>query len=361
MGTNLKKWIVYCTTNIVNNKIYIGVHKTSDPDVFDNYIGCNVKVNHPSSYMNPTTPFQFAVKKYGPSKFKRAVLKVFNNEEDAFKMEADIVNLDFVKRRDTYNASIGGNGGRPGKPVYQFDFSGNFLKKWDSVTDVCEFYNILWNSLWNAMYYKLSRHGYYWSYEPKINIKEYSNNAGTPVYKYDGDTYKLVEVYESQHEAAKLNGVNYSRIQIAIRGGYKVNNGYFHTSKMESYSGVEKISLKNKTLYVYSLNGDFITELKTKEACEFFKIKSIHTLQLSLRSKTPHGDYQISLDKVDKMNPVVDKRKQKKKVGRYSLTGDLLEIYDTVTSARKDHGAGVLRCLKGQQNTCHNFIFKYIS
>ena len=29
------KYIVYQTINIKNNKIYIGVHKTENPDVFD--------------------------------------------------------------------------------------------------------------------------------------------------------------------------------------------------------------------------------------------------------------------------------------------------------------------------------------
>lgn len=105
------------------------MHKTEDPTIFDNYIGCNVKINHPSSYMNPTTPFQFAVKKYGPKNFKRVVLKIFDTEEEAFALEAELVNLDFIKRKDTYNVSIGGNGGRPGKPIYQFDFNGTFLKK----------------------------------------------------------------------------------------------------------------------------------------------------------------------------------------------------------------------------------------
>ena len=33
------KYIVYQTTNLINNKIYIGVHKTVNPDIFDGYIG----------------------------------------------------------------------------------------------------------------------------------------------------------------------------------------------------------------------------------------------------------------------------------------------------------------------------------
>ena len=43
MGNNLGiKYIVYETRNIVNNKIYIGVHHTTTPYEFDNYLGCGV-------------------------------------------------------------------------------------------------------------------------------------------------------------------------------------------------------------------------------------------------------------------------------------------------------------------------------
>lgn len=42
MENNLK-WIVYCTTCTINNKIYIGVHKTVNPEVFDGYLGFRYK------------------------------------------------------------------------------------------------------------------------------------------------------------------------------------------------------------------------------------------------------------------------------------------------------------------------------
>ena len=56
------KYIVYQTTNLSNNKIYIGQHKTKDPNIFDQYLGCGIKVNMPSSYENPCSPLQYAVK-----------------------------------------------------------------------------------------------------------------------------------------------------------------------------------------------------------------------------------------------------------------------------------------------------------
>ena len=77
------KFIVYCTTNIVNKKIYIGVHKTENPDKFDGYLGCSVRATQPSTYMNPKTAFQYAVKKYGTDKFSRSILYVYDTAEEA--------------------------------------------------------------------------------------------------------------------------------------------------------------------------------------------------------------------------------------------------------------------------------------
>lgn len=362
METNLKKWIVYCTTNIVNNKIYIGVHKTQDPNVFDGYIGCNVRINHPSSYMNPATPFQFAVKKYGPKNFKRVVIQTFETEQEAFALEAELVNLEFVKRKDTYNAAIGGNGGKPGQPIYQFDFNGNLLKKWETVSDVCEFYNVAWTSVWNAAYYKISKKGFYWSYDKTIDITKHTNNVGTRVYQYDCETFKLIAEFESIHEASRVTGTKMDQIQRSVRNGYKAGNYYYTNKCLPFYSKVETINIRNKTIHVYTLDGDFIKSFdNTKDLKLFLNIKNTAPIQASLRTNVPYKEFQFSLEKVDKMNPAVDKRKLKKSVGRYSLTGDLLQTYDTVTAARNEHGAGVSRCLKGQQKSCHNYIFKYIS
>jgi hypothetical protein len=43
------KYIVYLTTNLESkinglNRIYVGVHETENPEVFDGYIGCGVKI-----------------------------------------------------------------------------------------------------------------------------------------------------------------------------------------------------------------------------------------------------------------------------------------------------------------------------
>ena len=90
-------YYVYKTTNIVNNKIYVGVHK-SDNIQSDEYIGSG-------KYLNS------AVIKYGKDKFKRQILYQFESKEKAYLMQSQIVDKQFVKRKDTYNIKLGGEGG----------------------------------------------------------------------------------------------------------------------------------------------------------------------------------------------------------------------------------------------------------
>ena len=89
-------YTIYKITNNLNNKIYIGVHGTINPN--DNYMGSGLHIKR-------------AITKYGKENFKKEILFEFDNKKDVYLMESEIVNVEFVKRQDTYNISIGGKGG----------------------------------------------------------------------------------------------------------------------------------------------------------------------------------------------------------------------------------------------------------
>lgn len=134
---NLKnfKYIVYETTNLINRKIYIGVHQTIDPTIYDYYIGCGCFANQPCTYAHPKTAFQYAVKKYGPKNFVRKILATFNTPEEAFLLEEEIVNEEFLKRDDVYNMILGGAGGvlvSQRIKVFRYDEAGNYLDEYPS-------------------------------------------------------------------------------------------------------------------------------------------------------------------------------------------------------------------------------------
>lgn len=89
-------YYVYQITNLVNGHIYIGCHKTDNMD--DGYMGSGKRL-------------KYARVKYGEQNFRKDILLEFNNPTDMYKKERELVNEEFVKRMDTYNIKLGGDGG----------------------------------------------------------------------------------------------------------------------------------------------------------------------------------------------------------------------------------------------------------
>jgi len=88
------KYIVYKTVSKFNGGIYIGVHNTNN----DSYIGSGRILKQ-------------AIKKRGIHNFTRTILHKNLSKEEAYKIEALIVNEDFINSNRTYNCKKGGEGG----------------------------------------------------------------------------------------------------------------------------------------------------------------------------------------------------------------------------------------------------------
>lgn len=99
--------IVYKTTNMVNGKIYIGVHSCNSLE--DGYIGNGVYSQRDADKNTSSCPFHLAVKKYGYGNFKREILYEFGSSELCFWWESYLVDEDFINRGDNYNAITGGH------------------------------------------------------------------------------------------------------------------------------------------------------------------------------------------------------------------------------------------------------------
>jgi hypothetical protein len=85
--------LVYLTTNLVNNKIYVGVHSTYNLD--DGYLGTGQNIKR-------------AIRKYGKQNFKRDILYQCVESIHAYDIEKSIVTKDFINRDDVYNINLGG-------------------------------------------------------------------------------------------------------------------------------------------------------------------------------------------------------------------------------------------------------------
>lgn len=89
----LMYYIVYKTTNLINGKYYIGVHKTNVLD--DGYLGSGRLL-------------QRALAKHGRENFKREILFEARSSSEMYEKERELVNK---SDPNSYNLKEGGNGG----------------------------------------------------------------------------------------------------------------------------------------------------------------------------------------------------------------------------------------------------------
>lgn len=231
------KWIVYQTTCKVNNKIYIGVHGTTDPSVFDGYIGNGINIYHSNINEERNSHFRAAVKKYGYSAFIRTTLKVFDNEEDAYAFESEIVDDEFLKREDVYNLVHGGCSGKyavPRKKVYMYDLDGNFEMEFDGVNEAGRYLNPNAKGAGHLPRAIKEGHqylGHQFSYEKLPFMKKLKHRnmngvekpyAGPKVGRYDLNG-NLIEIYETMTDCVKAGYKNAKQVALGKR---KICKGY---------------------------------------------------------------------------------------------------------------------------------------
>ena len=90
------RYIIYETTNLVNQKKYRGAHSTENID--DGYLGSGKLLKK-------------AIKKYGVENFKREILHEFDSLESMYEAENSLVDKVWIEREDNYNLKVGGEGG----------------------------------------------------------------------------------------------------------------------------------------------------------------------------------------------------------------------------------------------------------
>ena len=249
------KYIVYKTTCLVNNKIYVGVHQTKNPEIFDGYLGRGLYKNHSKYIKNPIAPFHYAVKKYGFKNFIRETLFIFDTREEAYMKEAEIVNEEFILRDDTYNIALGGLGRpRPARTIYQFDFSGKLIATYESAVAASKTVGINVSNINGAINNKRTSAGSLWADTPSININDYiiTKNNLYYIYTESGEFIKSA----TSKECIEFLDTNRGNLTRAIKLQNKIKGYFISLEKLENFK--VNVSKLNGKLNRYSLNGEYI-------------------------------------------------------------------------------------------------------
>lgn len=89
-------YYLYQITNLVNGKIYVGIHVTNDLE--DGYMGSGKVIKR-------------AIAKHGACNFQKDILEFFDTKEQMYAREKEVVTEEFLERDDVYNLRRGGLGG----------------------------------------------------------------------------------------------------------------------------------------------------------------------------------------------------------------------------------------------------------
>lgn len=288
------KYIVYMTVNVVNNKIYIGVHGERNGK-FDGYIGCGVTST--SKNLN-STPFQKAVQKYGYDKFIRTTLASFDTAEEAYKLESILVDKYFISRKDTYNATLGGLIGRVGgngtsKKIIQYTLQGKFVKVWDSTLDIAAYYSTVKSRALSSSIDKVNKtcYGYQWrrfTEDYPLLITQVSDSTQVPMAQYtmEGD---LVQVWKSADKVARtLFGLkNGQQLKRAARDSKPYHNFLWLMILEGENSAPEKIDayIDPREIVGLDSNNNIVKEFKDKAEAKLNGFSNVTNCLLGKRNK----------------------------------------------------------------------------
>lgn len=281
-------FIVYKTTNLINGKIYIGVHYT-DPTIDDTYRGCGCTKK--DKKLTVKKGFPVAFRKYGFENFKRETLFIYpdtlDGEKQAYLKEAEIVDEAFVAREDTYNLVVGGDHVPSEclkKPIAQYTLNGKFIRKWDCIKDAEQELNLTSISsvlIERAKYCGEWQWKYYVGIESELDIAPVETREKT-VYQFDLQG-NLIKVWKNAIEASKqFNNPNSARVSInnCCLGKTHQTKGYFW-------------SFKNKFTYIPSKNTGLPTAVaKYDDAGEF--LESYSSISEAAKANNIKGQNSIT-------------------------------------------------------------------
>ena len=346
------KYIVYQTVNKENGKLYIGVHKTENPEIFDGYIGNGVYIGY--SLENPKTVYQHALKKYGYKSFIRTVLFAYDTVEEALKKEAELVTPEFVKQDNNYNTAVGGGYLIIYKSIYQFNNKKELVKTWEGNYSIAEYYGISINQIQYAIHNKKILLDSYFSYEENPDFDQYSKYKVFDLYQFSTDG-TLIEVFKNTRECSEKLNLSFKSLETAITEKKKYKNCYW-THSQDNISHIIKLNklynLQNNPIQQFDKNHQLIQEYNSiKEAAEIlgYKYDSIKAAA-RLGHLVDNQFYFKSTRQVSK----------NQKVGQYNVnTGELIKIWDSIAQCSKQHPKA-REVVKGQRKQTHGYTFKYL-
>lgn len=246
----MKKHYIYLTTNLINNKKYIGKHYG---ELNDDYLGSGNLI-------------KLAINKYGKHNFKKEILFISNNEQENSEKEKEFIKVfNAVKDKNFYNIHEGGKGGNTtaGWTEKQKKIYSQKMSKKNSgsgnprygVHLTEETKNKIRNNR-NTDYMKTQE------YRDKMSIAVSGEKNGMYGKKHTEQSKKLMSEHSKGKTAGEKNGMYGKKGDKALNGKkvhmydeswnllqvFNAKTAVLDYLKLKGHTGLDK-AIKNKTLY----------------------------------------------------------------------------------------------------------------
>lgn len=253
-----KKWIVYETVNKINNKKYVGVHSCIDYD--DVYFGGGKLLKQ-------------AIKKYGIDNFYRVILFAYDNPEDAYKKEKELINDECLEADTHCGIDVGDSDlilsphGQNKKIICHQ--TGQVFK---SIKDAAQFMDVSVSSISKALNNPCQpvKNNHFFEldlYDPNVRVS-FPNNGRSIVCLNNRTQYASIK------DAAEALAINYDSLRDSLLekttdSVYKLESLYFLYA--DEYDPAATYSVKIRRVHCVEKNISFNT---LQEAAEYIKHKN---------------------------------------------------------------------------------------
>ena len=376
--TSLYEGYIYCITNKINGKKYIGQTTTTIQQRMSQHFS-KTKQSHCKALYG-------AIQKYGKDNFIIEELdKVCSKTKEILIETLNEMEIDYIKKFHSltsehgYNISEGGYSHTCiGQAVDVYTLDGELINNFESMSDASRFYNISVQSVSNmclGLINQSLKNDYIFRFNGDSFDKydtSYIVGGAKTVHQFTMDG-KYVSSYKSLIDAEiatnpnfKINNGSGSSIGEAIKNN-KTAHGYvwsydkefrFNPEEYRNWSAVDQYSMQGKLLNTYnSLTEAAYSIGKT--------VKNVSNISSVCLGKTFNAYGFVWRYKGEPFDKYPSKRiyTNNRPVDQYTRDGKFIASYDSAKIAGIELGlqscTSITSCCKGRIKTAFNYVWRY--
>ena len=193
------------------------------------------------------------------------------------------------------------------------------------------------------------------------NVAEGGSAGNTKkVYQYSCEGFFLKE-FSSLTEAGHSIGKSIQGISDVLHGRKKASYGYIWSFEKRDRIPPESYTLnKEKPVYAYSLEGDFVKEFSSITEASKAVNGNRSDIKKAIKKQIRYSKgYQWSFEKIDKMPSLKTGRNGGIRVIQKDKdTNEIIAIFESQSEASRltnSSKSGIEKCCRGKQKTCNGF------